>query len=173
MQEIQETQVWSLGQEILQRRKWQPTPVFLPGKSHGQGSLVGYSPWGHKKCQTQVSNWVHMLAAFKSSITFHSPHPQDVLLAQLSSSWDGSTHNFLLKVTSELIITSYLPSTTLISFSKVVWTPLQEDIICIFQKWNCRNSWREFFKIFSNKIEIVKKEKVFFIAVREPGFLLS
>ena len=29
------------------RRKWQPTPVLLPGKSHGQRSLVGYSPWGH------------------------------------------------------------------------------------------------------------------------------
>ena len=28
------------------RRKWQPTPVFLPGKSHGQRSLAGYSPWG-------------------------------------------------------------------------------------------------------------------------------
>ena len=27
------------------RRKWQPTPVFLPGKSHGQIRLVGYSPW--------------------------------------------------------------------------------------------------------------------------------
>ena len=31
------------------RRKWQPTPVFLPGKSHGQRSLVGYSPQGHKE----------------------------------------------------------------------------------------------------------------------------
>ena len=31
------------------RRKWQPTPVFLPGKSHGQRSLVGYSLWGQKK----------------------------------------------------------------------------------------------------------------------------
>ena len=30
------------------RKKWQPTPVFLPGKSHGQRSLVGYSPWGHR-----------------------------------------------------------------------------------------------------------------------------
>ena len=29
--------------------QWQPTPVFLPGKSHGQRSLVGYSPWGHKQ----------------------------------------------------------------------------------------------------------------------------
>ena len=31
------------------RRKGQPTPVFLPGQSHGQRSLVGYSPWGHKE----------------------------------------------------------------------------------------------------------------------------
>ena len=34
---------------IPSRRKWQPTPVFLPGKSHGQRSLVGYSPWGCKE----------------------------------------------------------------------------------------------------------------------------
>ena len=32
-----------------QRRKWQPTPVFLPGQSHGWRSLVGYSPWGPKE----------------------------------------------------------------------------------------------------------------------------
>ena len=31
------------------RRKWQPTPVFLPGEFHGQRSLVGCSPWGHKR----------------------------------------------------------------------------------------------------------------------------
>ena len=31
------------------RRKWQPTPVFLPGKSHGQRSLAGYSPGGTKE----------------------------------------------------------------------------------------------------------------------------
>ena len=29
------------------RRKWQPTPVFLPGKVHGQRSLAGCSPWGY------------------------------------------------------------------------------------------------------------------------------
>ena len=34
--------------KTIWRRKWQPTPVFLPGKFHGQGSLVGYSPWGCK-----------------------------------------------------------------------------------------------------------------------------
>ena len=34
--------------KIPWRRAWQPTPVFLPGKSHGQRSLMGYSPWGPK-----------------------------------------------------------------------------------------------------------------------------
>jgi len=34
------------------RRKWQPTPVFLPGESHGGRSLVGYSPWGCKESDT-------------------------------------------------------------------------------------------------------------------------
>ena len=36
----------------LWRRKWQPTPVLLPGKFHGQRSLVGYSPWGCKESDT-------------------------------------------------------------------------------------------------------------------------
>ena len=35
--------------KIPWRRKWQPTPVFLPGKYHGQTSLVGYSPWGREE----------------------------------------------------------------------------------------------------------------------------
>ena len=40
------------GQAEFWRRKWQPTPVFLPGEFHGQRSLVGYSPWGHKESDT-------------------------------------------------------------------------------------------------------------------------
>ena len=34
--------------KIPQKREWQPALVFLPGKSHGQRSLAGYGPWGHK-----------------------------------------------------------------------------------------------------------------------------
>ena len=41
---MRETWVRSLGQEDPRRRNWHPTPVLLPGKSHGQRSLVGYSP---------------------------------------------------------------------------------------------------------------------------------
>ena len=34
------------------RRKWQPMPVLLPGEFHGEGSLVGFSPWGHRQSDT-------------------------------------------------------------------------------------------------------------------------
>ena len=47
-----ETQVHPWVRKISCRRKWQPTPVFLPGKSHGWRSLVGYSPWGRKEAHT-------------------------------------------------------------------------------------------------------------------------
>ena len=42
------------------RRKWQPTPEFLPGESHGQRSLVGYSPWGRKESDMteQLSTYI-------------------------------------------------------------------------------------------------------------------
>ena len=46
---MQETWVQSLGQEDLWSRAQQPIPVFLPGESHGQRNLAGYSPWGHKE----------------------------------------------------------------------------------------------------------------------------
>ena len=41
------------------RRKRQPTPVFLSGKSHGQRSLAGYSPWGHKESDMNEHACLH------------------------------------------------------------------------------------------------------------------
>ena len=46
---MQETQVQFLIRKIPWRRKWQPTLVLSPGESHGQRSLVGYSPGGHRE----------------------------------------------------------------------------------------------------------------------------
>ena len=47
--------VQSLDGKISWRREWQPTPVFFPGEFHGQRSLVGYSPWGHKESDMTVT----------------------------------------------------------------------------------------------------------------------
>ena len=49
---VQEIQVQSLVWETPWRKAWQPTPVFLPGESHGQRSLAGYSPQCHKELDT-------------------------------------------------------------------------------------------------------------------------
>ena len=56
--------------KILWRRAWQPAPVFLPGESHGQRSLVGYSPPGHKESgMTEASEHIHM---YRSHQLFNS-----------------------------------------------------------------------------------------------------
>ena len=49
MQEMQETQLQSLGWEDLLEKEIEPTQVFLPGKSHGQRSLAGYSLWAQRR----------------------------------------------------------------------------------------------------------------------------
>ena len=49
---MQETWVRSLGWENPLEEGMQPTPIFLPGESHGQRSLVGYSPWGYEESDT-------------------------------------------------------------------------------------------------------------------------
>ena len=45
----------------LWRRQWQPTPVLLPGKSHGQRNLVGFSPWGCQESDTTEQLHFHAL----------------------------------------------------------------------------------------------------------------
>ena len=66
-------------------RKWQPTPVFLPGESHGQRSLVGYSPWCLKESDmmsTCAYNSFHFSVALLSRVVCFSDnvntcHPLD------------------------------------------------------------------------------------------------
>ena len=57
-----DTVVLTLGSNW--RRKWQPTPVFLPGESHGRRSMVGYSPRGRKELDTTEQLHFHFLSRF-------------------------------------------------------------------------------------------------------------
>ena len=60
--------------KIPWRRAWKPTPVFLPGESHGQKSLVGYSPWSHK--ESDMTEHTHTILN-KGWDHCKSLHPQD------------------------------------------------------------------------------------------------
>ena len=53
--------------KIPWRRKWQPTPVFLPGESHGQTSLAGYSPWGHKELDRTEVTLAHSMVVLRAA----------------------------------------------------------------------------------------------------------
>ena len=62
-------------QECFQRRRWHPTPVLLPGESHGWRSLVGCSPWGRATSRTQMSDFTftfHFHALEKEMVTHSS-----------------------------------------------------------------------------------------------------
>ena len=59
--DMQEIWVRSLGQEDPLERKCQPTPVLLPGKSHGRRSLVGCSSWGRK--ESDMTERLHFTSA--------------------------------------------------------------------------------------------------------------
>ena len=60
--------------KILWRRAWQPTPVFLPGESHGQRSLVGFCPWGDK--ESDQSNLAQHTFSLFSLLFPGSPSPR-------------------------------------------------------------------------------------------------
>ena len=67
---LRETRIESLGQEDPLEKKWQPTPVLLSGKPHGQRSLVGYSPWGRKESDTTESLHFTSLTRMKKKMPF-------------------------------------------------------------------------------------------------------
>ena len=120
--------------KISWRRKWQPTPVSLPRKSHGQRSLVGYSPWGCKKQDMTERLTLHHIDSIKfvqSLLTSNAAavkslqscptlcDPIDKQPSRLPHPWDspgkntGVGYHFLLqcmKVKSESEVTQSCPN---------------------------------------------------------------
>ena len=74
--------------KIIWRREWQPTPVLLPGESHGQKSLVGYSPRGHKELDMAG----HLTHGHRNSQTYY-----------VAASYERST-NFKLSIVRNIIL---------------------------------------------------------------------
>ena len=106
-QETQETQAPSVGRKIPWRRKWQPTPVFLPGESHGQRSLAGYSPRGHKESDMAEHACAEVLC--------------------LSASVSASAH-----LCESLHLRMCLHMDTFLSLCVFVYLTLQSSALCAF-----------------------------------------
>ena len=119
---VWETWDRSLGGKIPWRREWHPTPVFLPGESHGQGILVGYSPWSHKELDT----------AEKLTLTI-----PDILYYCTIQGWLNlwmQTHRYR----GNLVMEGLTIHETQIFNSTKGWVPLPSHcsrVNCIFYNW--------------------------------------
>ena len=136
---MRETQVQSLGQEDLWRRKWWSTPAFLPGKPHGQSKPVGLQPMGLQESDTTERLHTPTDAPGAKLVTCFSPLQISLLHLILPPpilfctnplysipSHSGST-NACLSPTCEPCSLLYLtPSTSLLPFSSLsdsFWWP--------------------------------------------------
>ena len=103
------------------RRKWRPTPVFLAGKSHGQRSLAGYSPWGSEELDTTelITNlencWSETIQHWSQTPTFYSEKPKFYLPTNLRR-WrsklllSSSMHLWAHPLTATHVTTTTIPS---------------------------------------------------------------
>ena len=104
------------------RRKWQPTPVFLPGESHGQRSLAGYSPWGRKKSDTterltqfsEVNKLCHVNHLDKKQLLLWIRHTANIVKYR---SWTVVQYNFVVfhiiivkKIPPKAYASGYIPN---------------------------------------------------------------
>ena len=97
--------LWVGKGKIPWRRKWQPTPILLPGKSHGQGSLEGYSPQGCKeldmteRLSTKNCLWFGKL---------HTPTSNPVLVKQnQSTNWSVNDPGLVLLTIVQIEIEAF------------------------------------------------------------------
>ena len=103
------------------RREWQPIPVFLPGKSHGQRSLGGYSPWSHKELD-KIERLTHFTS---KSVWLWLSNP----VTRNRAALPFSSRTILIVVNGLLGSTSYLPPSWLSCFS------LRETRCCFFHSF--------------------------------------
>ena len=88
--------------KIPWRRKWQPTPVFVPGESHGQRSLAGYSPWGCRVRHDSVTKHTSTRAEKKPpcSCSLHGYWCRILSRPSVSLKWDQGWFSSLYDVHS-------------------------------------------------------------------------
>ena len=91
------------------RRAWQPSPVFLPGKSHGQRSLVGYSAWGCKESDT--TEWLSTRAEMSRLFFFANKEGTEVVpgIPRQTKTADAEARSRVRSRGKEILQNAWLP----------------------------------------------------------------
>ena len=115
---------WGAGGEgkIPWSRKWQPTPVFLPGEFYGQRRLVGYSLWGRK--ELGMTEWLNMYVKIWPCIFFYKALGYSPMASQICSLWNWFSGQYYL--------------------SRVYKKPaifLEKHLQCSWSTWTFKNEW--------------------------------
>ena len=87
------------------RRAWQPIPVFLPGESHGQRILAGYSPWGHKESDATEQAGTPFCTVLFERATVFQPSEWEVMLELSSKSFGTVSGKFVPSFISPYVFT--------------------------------------------------------------------
>ena len=116
--------------KIPWRRKWQPIPVFLPGKFHGQGSLVGHSPWGVKELDTTECTCTHTIIVIHV-LTFNAKGTTQFLGVACFNAFSVFNLTTLLHVTNIYYIFK----------CQMYFTSHKRMKICEYCFWQAQPSW--------------------------------
>ena len=148
---MQEMQVWSCVGKIPWRRKWQATPVFLPGESHGQKTLAGYSPWGRRtlghdlgtkqqqrKAKIAILTWELEMLMFLTILEYSTWDFLCFFFSPPKKKFRTGLDGFHLRVWHIFILTSKKRSHLSIFFLWSLFHPQIASItliIAVFTKW--------------------------------------
>ena len=138
--------------DVYQRRQWHPTPVLLPGKSHGRRSLVGYSLWGREELDT--TEWLH----FHFSLSCTGGGNGNLLqCSSLENPRDGSLVGCRLWGPTELDTTYVTQQQRCVYLEWALsvylkWTVLcfTEFILCLFSLKN--NIWSVWLHVWDHRL---------------------
>ena len=119
----------------FQRRQWHPTPVLLPGKSHGRRSLVGCSPWGHKESDTTERLHFHFSLSWTGEGNGNPLQCSCLENPRDGGAWWAAVHGVAQSRTRLKRLSSSSNSSSSLTFRSL----MHMELSSVYSVWECSN----------------------------------
>ena len=137
---------------FIQRRRWHPTPVVLPGKSHGRRSLVGCSPWGHQESDMTERLHFHFSLSYIGEGNGNPPQCSCLENPRDGGAWWAAFSGVAQSDTTE---GTQQQQSLLLGYTKQVFL----KVLCLLQQ----SGSKEFFVSCCEETGSAQKQKVIFV----------